>query len=627
MKSIVYVLLLSVFLFSKELPLDSLLQEYEESESLYKKTKKESAGYLLVYSRVDLERMQAFHLRDVLKTVRVYNMQVNSTGAVGILNAGAGASSMAPIKLYIDDFEVSTVVQRNALDMYGEMDIYFVDHIEIYQGGSSIAFGNEPGSMVIKLYSKDPSRENSRSAQLSIDSNMGSSTRAVDAGIVGKYNYLFYANAEKLSYDTYKLNNQELSRDGKRYQLHFKVSKDDDFAVETDGIVNKTDMFKGFGTAPTGKDLNRAFGYINAIKYFPNNLELSISATQEVKEAHNTDANGIKLTDRTSTSELNTKVRSNTYKSAIKKKITADNSDLLIGAEVQRKVFDVKRYKGLNSPKIYGPDKLDVYMLYLEELYNLNKNNLLAFSAKLDRYEDSFDKNSNEYSLRLGYIGLLNNEWSTKIFAIRRYVYPSIFQTSISPTSYEVNPTLESSSIDMISGELEYNTDANRLVFGAAYKETDDAIALQKDPATKMKMYDNKEATIYFHRYYLRGEHYFNIDNKVIIEGFKAYKDTYGSPASGGLIQLFNTMGKFNIYNELVYREDITVDYGMGDVKTDASYDYTLGISYSINRHLKVKAKGENLLDKATVSQLDPQGLLEVPAIERRGTLTMEYTF
>lgn len=628
MRSFFLLLLLTSLLSSEELLLNDLLKEYEDSASLYKKTKKESAGFLLIYSRADLDRMQAYSLKDVLKTVRIYTMQINGTGAIGVINSGSDKTSMPPLKLYIDGFEVSTVVQRNALDMYGDMDIYFVDHIEIYQGGSSIAFGNEPGSMVIRLYSKDPKRENSTSVELGVDTKSGANLRAIDAGTIGELNYLFYANYTKTQFDKYSRNTQELSRDGVRYQAHFKISKEDDFSVELDGIINKNDIFNGFGTAPTGGDSTRAFGYINAIKYFPANVEVSISATQESKEVLNTDVGNIILADGSGgiSSDIYIHVNSNTYKTAIKKKIISGNSDLLLGAEIQKKVFSVKNYKGFSTPITFGPDKVNIYMLYLEELYNINKNHLLTFSAKYDRYENSFDKNSNEYSFRAGYIGMLNNNWSTKVFTIRRYIYPSAIQTSFTPPSYTANPDLESSNIDMYNGEIEYMSSKNRLVFGFAYKEIEDAIALEQVSPGK-KMYVNKDSTIDFHRYYLRGEHHFNLDNKIILELFKGFKDIDGSPDSGALLQTFNTFGKFDIYNELVYRSGITLNYGMGAFDIDPSYDYTLSVAYNMSKHLSIKAKGENLLDKAIASPIDPAGLIQVPAIERRGILTMEYTF
>ena len=632
MKVLFLLTLLTSLLFSQELMLDNLLKEYEDSESLYKKTKKESAGYLLVYSRADLDKMQAYSLRDVLKTIRLYTTQLNRTGSVGIINSGAGRTSMPPLKLYIDDFEISTVVQRNALDMYGDMDIYFVDHIEIYQGGSSLAFGNELGSMVIRLYSKDPSRENSTSVQLGVDSKSGANLRAVDAGTMGELNYLLYANSAKTEYDKHTIYNSGnpyiLSRDGVRYQAHFKISKDDDFSVELDGIVNKVDIFAGFGPAPTGGDTTRAFGYINAIKYFPDNLEVSISASQEDKEAYNTDAVGIPLMDGSGSSskDLHMHVSSNTFKTSIKKKIVSGASDLLLGAEIQKKVYKMKNYDGFSTDVAVGPDELNIYMLYLEELYNINKNNLLTFSAKYARYENSFNKNDNEYSLRVGYIGLLDNDWSTKVFAIKRYIYPNMVQTSFAPPSYTVSPDLNSSDINMISGEVEYKHDKNRLVLGFAYKEIDNAIALAQVSPGK-KMYINVNETKDFQRYYIRGEHNFNLDNKIIVEAFKAFKEVDGSPDSGALIQLFTSFDKFDIYNELVYRSGVSFDQNMGGYDIDPTYDYTLSVAYNMNKHLSIKAKGENLLDEATDSALDQNGLIQMPAIERRGILTMEYTF
>ncbi len=623
MRIILSLILLIQFLFSQEMLLDDLLKEYEDSASLYKQTKKESAGYLIVYSRADLEKMQAYSLKDVLKTVRMYTMLTNNIGALKFQKVGQGKTAIPPIKLYIDDFEITTVVQANALDMYGDMDIYFVDHIEIYQGGSSIAFGNSPGSMVIRLYSKDPSRENSRSAQLSVDSKAAGNLRAVDAGTMGKYEYLLYASSAKTNYDTYKRNAQELSRDSTKYQAHFKISQKNNFEVELDAIKNIADIFNGFGSAPLGDESARSYGYINATKFFDDNWKISLSASMENKKVCNFDAIGIKLADGSMGNNFKADVFSNTYKAIVEKKIVSGKHDLLIGVEVQQNSFDSKTYEGINITPNYGPNKLDIYMLYLEELYNINEKHLLAFSGKLDYYKDSFSKNSTEYAVRLGYIALINDVWRTKLFFIRRYVYPSMLQKSWSSPNYRPNPNLNSSDIDMITGELEYNDKTYRAVFGYAYKEIDDSIAFN----AKTKEYVNKTNRVYFNRIYLRGEYHFNLDNKTIVEFYKGYKDSYASPGAGALVQFFNTIGKFDIYNELVYRDSYSLNYGAGNVKMDAGYDYTLSVSYPINRDINLKVKGENLLDRASETLIDTQGFIKVQAIERRGILTMEYTF
>ena len=619
MKIIFIITFLSSILFSQEALLENLLNDYEDSSSLYKKTKKETAGFLIVYSRKDLEQMQAFTLLDVLKTIRMNSIQPNQMGSISIINAGAGKTSMPPIKLYIDDFEVSTVTQRNAFDMYGTMDIYFVDHIEIYQGGSSIEFGNEPGSMIIRLYSKNAKRENSSSIEVGIDSKSGGNLRVLDAGTFDGYNYLAYASASRLEYDKYTLNNKELSRDAKSYQAHFKFSQDDNFVIELDGITKKTDIFSGFGVAPIDGKTTKAYGYINAIKYFPNNLEFSISATQEIKEVTNSDAIMIPLSP---TKSIHMNVYSNTYKTALKKRLIDGKNDLYLGIEFQKKKIKVHGFKGINRTPIQGPNETDIYMIFLEDMYNLNKDHIVTFSAKLDRYENN-SKKSNEYSLRLGYAGILNDYFSTKIFATRRYVYPSIFQTSFTPLNYKANPNLNAANIDMISGELEYNQDKMRVVFGFAYKETEGSVAFDKIK----KMFINKKDTVYFHRYYLRNEYKFNYNHKVILEVYKAFKDVYASSDSGALIQIFNTFGKVSVYNELIYRNGYTLDYPIKDVHISKGYDYNLAVSYNINKKLTIKAKGENLLDKAITTPMGRNGEIEVPVTERKALLTMEYTF
>nr|WP_321266490.1 TonB-dependent receptor [uncultured Sulfurimonas sp.] len=623
MKKLFFIFITTACLFAQELMLDNLLQKYEDSESLYKSTKKESAGFLLVYSREDLVAMQAYNLKDILKTVRMYTLQIHNMGIQKLQTAGSGKTSMPPIKLYIDNYEVATSLQNNAIEIYGDMDIYFVDHIEIYQGGSSISLGNQPGSMVIKLYSKTPSRENSSSAQVSIDSKSGGDFRAVDAGTFGDYEYLFYADAAKMNYDKTDRNSQELSRDAKRYQAHFQLSQANNFEIVIDGIKKQTDVFNGFGSAPLGDNNSLSYGYISATKFLKDDLKISLSLAHEVKKVQNSDANGIPLPNSTLGNNFEADVHSNIYKVSIDKKIIHENSDLLLGAQFQQRHFNVHEYKGVNITPNFGPKKLDTYMLYLEELYNINKNHLLSFSAKVDYYKDEFNKDSTEYSLRLGYTALFNNEWSAKLFGIRRPSHQNTLQTSFTPPTYLPNPDLKSSSIDTFSGEIEYNDKKNRALFGYAYKTSNDTIVFDG----VSKKYINAKDTVYFNRIYIRGEHKFDFQNKIIVEYYKAYKDVYASSGSGVLVQAFNKFGKFTIYNELIYREGYSVNYGLTDVNVDEGYEYTLGVIYPVSKNIDIKVKGENLLDMASETSIDPLEEVKVPATEKRVLLTMEYTF
>ncbi len=133
-------------------------------------------------------------------------------------------------------------------------------------------------------------------------------------------------------------------------------------------------------------------------------------------------------------------------------------------------------------------------------------------------------------------------------------------------------------------------------------------------------MYENASFISQYQRTYIRAEHQFDLDNKITLEWYKKYAEKYVSPGDGALLQLFNKIGAFDIYNELVYR----ANYETMDIKIDKGFDYTLGVIYPVNKHLLVKLKGENLLNEAT--QI-PIGDLKIPAMETRYRATMEYTF
>ena len=579
---------------------------------------------LIVYSREDLDAMQAYSLKDVLKTIRMSNLLVSNIGAFQLKKSGQGKNATPAIKVYIDNYELTTVLQSNALDMYADMDIYFVDHIEVYQSGSSFAFGNMPGNMVIRLYSKDPSRENSSSVSLNVDNKNSYNIRAIDASTFGDdYNYLIYAEKKKTNYKEYNNKGYILSRDTISSQAHFKISKKGDFDVEVDAIGIDADIFSGLGLAPIGGYNKKSYGYINLTKYFDNDIKLSLSTSIENKDIESIDDKGIMFYDGTVSKYFSASAASNTYKFILEKKIVDGNSDFLIGTQFQRNTINIHNYDADPLVPTFGANRLDIYMLYMEELYNINKNNLLAISGKIDYYRDSLSQTHTDYSARIGYISYLTKDLKTKLFLNTLYSLPTMIQTSYSAAVFEVNPQLDDSRMSIMSAEVEYKKGKNNLVFGYTYKVSDDTIVFDK----LNKIYVNSKDTMYFNRYYIRDEYKLDINNKVLFEYYDGYNDPYASPNSGVLVQIFTKIDKFNIYNELLYRNGYSYDYGAGMVDIDDGYDYTLALGYEYNKNIQIKLKGENLLDRAIESVIDPRGLIKVPSIERRVFLNMEYTF
>lgn len=620
MKFFVLILLFITFVYADEFNLDNLLKKYQDAESLYKKTKQENAGFLITYSREDLEQMQAYKLKDVLKTIRLYTMQINNFGISEIKTVGASSKNLMPLKLYIDDFEITSFIKENPLAMYENMDIYFIDHIEIYQGGSSIAFGNEVGSMVIRLYTKDPKKENSKSFQISVDSRNSVDNRIFDAGIFKDYKYLAYVDISNEKFKKYNLNDHTLSKDLKRYQTHFKLSKENNFDVEFNGILNDGDSFKGFGTSPSDDNkLKKSYTNINFTKYFTNNLKFSTSISGENSKATLHDDIGFILSDNSLAKNFDFNIHSRIYKISLEKKISLKKHDILIGTQFLEKRLKIDEYKIDNKDLILNTNKVKTYMLYFEDMYNLNENNLLSLSGKVDRYINTTIKNTTEYSARLAYINILNDNWKYKVFLTRRYIYPSNIQNSFTMPVYNANKNLESAKVKMLAGELEYKDDKYRILFGYAYKEIDKAFIVNMFK----KQYENKDGTVYFRRAYIKSEYNFNIYNKIVAEVFKGYKKVYNSSSSGLLIQLFNKIGKFSLYNELIYRSG----YSISNIKIDAGYDWTMSVAYPLTKQINLKLKGENILDKASKSLIDINTEFLAPSVESKMIMTMEYTF
>ena len=618
MKISILLILFTTILLSQENTFDALLDKYRDSKELYLQTKKESAGHIAIYSRSDLDKMQAYTLNDVLKTLRMFNVQIDSIGRKTLIKSGANALINNPVKIYIDSYELNSATLGNPLAQYEKMGLYFIDHIEIYQGANPISFGNEPASIIIKLYTKKPSRENATSAQISIDTKASTNLRVVDARVIDDYSYLINLDASKNNFKKYHTNGYEFSKDGARGQLYFKFTKKDDYSINIGATKEKYDSFKGFGKAPTGGNVNAENIYIQFIKYFKNGINLTASASTENLFTQMSDENGVVLPNGITMKNIEGEISTDVYNVSLKKKYTKENNDLLIGLDIKEKHFNVERFKSNNIsyPMFTQLDKIDIYMAYFENLYNYDENNLITLSAKIDRYENNFSTSSTEYIYRVGYVGIYDKTWTFKIFGLKSYDYPIFRQTTFSP-NYKVNPYLTSADITSITSEIIYKTDNITTYFSYGGGTKKNAIVFSK---TQNK-YINKTGKNRFTRAYIRTEYNFNANNKIMIEYYKLFKETYASSGYGGLVQIFNKIGKFDIYNELIYRSGYT---SIDKIDMPSSYNYSLGVTYRLNKKTEIKLKGENLLDKSLEVPLNGAN---IASSERKGILSLEYTF
>lgn len=621
-KILLFLFVVSSLLYAKEATLDSLLSEYRDVNELSNETKELKNGNVIVYSRSDLDKMQAYTLNDVLKTIRIYTLMATKFGSTGLVKSPYSEKTISSIKVYIDSYEVTSLTEGTGMNQFGKMGLNYIDHIEIYQASNAIAFNGEPGTMVIKLYTKDPSRENVASIQASLDSRGGGRTQLIEAKSFDDYTYLADIDLNNYNFREYALpDGSELSRDGRRAQLYLNLAKKNDFKIELGSTIEKDNLFSGFGKSIDDGELYTKSYYVQFTKYFDNNIKLILNATCEKVEISNSDSMGFLLKDRSIAKFLEVSTDADTYNAILEKQLKYGDNNLLFGTQLKLRTFSLNDIKSNGIDKkqdlTIGPRDLNIYMLYFEDEYSINSDNILTFGAKLDTYDNHQTATSTQNVLRVAYLHRIDERTNIRAFIQKGYFYPLFSDTTFSPL-YFTNPNLKSVKSQVSKVELEKNIGNLTLTLGGGESDSKDSISY--NPA--INTYVNNPQKASFWQYNMSSTYRFNADNKVIAEYFKSYKDGEEySPNNGGLFQLYNRVGKFDIYNEFIYRSSYIGVYGQ---KINTGLDYTAGAIYHYSKKLDFKLKGENLFDRA--SQIGVNGLKVAP-YDRRAILTMEYSF
>lgn len=358
MKYFAILSLLLSLLFANESNLDDLLSKYRKANELHIETKDEKAGHVIIYSRSDLDKMQAYTLNDVLKTIKLFTLKNTSFGFTSLVKTPYSENSMPSIKIFINSYELSSVTTGSGLAQFGKMGLNHIDHIEIYQASNAVAFHGVSGNMVIRLYTKDPSRENATVAQASTDSKGGVRAQVIDAQSFDEYSYLANADISKNKYDKKtNPNGNVYSRDGERGQFYFNFAKKDDYTIEVGGAVEEYDLYSGFSNSIAGGDINSKYIYLNFKKQFSKNIELILSTTYETVEITNLDSSGIKLFDGSLSNSLVVKNGSYTHDIVLKKRDTYKENNFLYGLQIKRKGFSLDSFQsnGIEKSVILGP--------------------------------------------------------------------------------------------------------------------------------------------------------------------------------------------------------------------------------------------------------------------------------
>ncbi|RLA60111.1 MAG: hypothetical protein DRQ78_09835 [Epsilonproteobacteria bacterium] len=605
--------------------MDELLDTFVHNSDLSEKTKLANAGNVTVITREEIERRQARNLRDILKSLSLLNY---AESRFGIPDPDYLASSYPfssnSIRIYIDDQEVSTAAYGSGLFHLGDIDIGFVDHIEVYTLNPSFEHSTEPARFLIKLYSKDAKRDKGAKVSVSAGSRGFNQESAQYANTVDDVSYFSYASRTADKRERHKSFDVSLSRDQERYFIFNKISTKTQ-NLQLHAIKNSKDTFMGISNDGRTKKATINTRYLH-IGYENTAIEnFKFSTIYENGKVENDYANDFREL------RYNVKDKILTINAQYKYDKIKDN-ELIIGAKYRYKNFTVSDFHFNNIP--FPPadyDTQEITSFYIEDQYTLNSQWLLSLGGQFGKINNNASIKDQDMSMaRLGLV-YSNEHWVAKTFLHRSSFFPEpyLYVDTLARTDQE---SIEPEMIHNITQEFEYKQDdyTLRTVLGYSYKE--DALIIKSGALQNKDSSESEFFALLEHQYIYDKHntlnanfsyiHSRNIDTNELSDGLDEYKV---------VLQLLSHYDKFSIFNELIYNHNSAIE--------DHFLDYSAGIKYQYSQSLVLSLKGENIFDTAredyfergernlSTGKWDTFEPLYIAPIDQKIYFTMEYFF
>lgn len=605
--------------------LDALLRLYKSESELSKKTKDENAGNLIIYTREDLERMQVETLQDLFKSDRYFRYIENRRGEPDPLNADPLSYSSRAIKIYLNNTELAIPIAGTGIMLFGNMEMDFIDHVEIYQGFPSFEFAIEPALVIIKLYTKTPKKDAGSRIKVLASPNGANKENIYTADISeNDIRYFLYANHSDNIRDKYKLEDKTLKRDTHTNHFYGSFAKDD-YKLEFNALNSKQDEFLGGLPYAVPKDADKSTNYLNTSfsAKFLQDKTLSFQASYLYMDAeYNAEYSPALAPSLGGYSTYNQSADSQAFTALLKKEYNLDKNTLSIGTQYRYKQFNFNDLKldDVITPTSQKYNKEDIYSVFLEDAFSLTQSDLLSLSIMVQYYERNKDmKSESPLQLRLSYIKSTDS-FLAKTFLSRQEFVPEPYMTAQENVG---NPDLTTEIYKAVTQEFSHTTPRtfSRVTF--AYTRITNAIFTSIDGVMQNS---NKDTNIYAAslelKYFFRENDQLFLQADVLkLEGTDALLD---STHYNYVIRMLNSFSKLNIFNELV----INKGYRGGQI----AYDYSLGAKYSLTQDLHVAIRGNNIFDtgleREYIYSLTPTTkTITVPVIEQQLMLSLEYLF
>ena len=618
--------------------IDELLDQYRLDSDLSKQTIDESQGFLTLYTRDDIERMQARRLKDLLKTVRFFKYDENMFGQPDMLHVDPITYMSDPIRVYVNDHEIYSGYVGSGLFLYGDIDLGFVDHVEIYNGASSIEVNTEPALMIVKLYSKEAERENGYRLEATAGSRGSNTQNGSAAYLFETFSMFAYLDRTEAMRETYDHKGHTLSKSYCAHHLFANIETENHH-LDLEFYQKRSDPFLSgsmFAT-PNQGETNIRMGRMALTSYFQERslvLDLSYWHGNYYSDFHSdgtlwsTNLADLLLQKDHLVSETEDDVGS----IKLSKRFHVGEHRLQVGALWRYKAIDMKRQERNGASVL--PNKTcyeaSIYSAYVQDRYLFDDEQLLIGAAKINRYDNDLYPKAVEkttYQGRLGYI------YNGRGLGLKAFAEHSEFlgeQFLLLSTNLDSDTLVKT---DTISFEAKYAAgeqtgaffvNAGRIssdqISGTLTGIDQDALGVGADYRYDFDSFNKFQAQYFFN--YVEDTGYF-------------------SRAHGAFARLLNTWGQWDVFNEAVFRvsqdseiANLTQQPGM-----KSGVDYSVGLRYRFHPDAVLSVKGTNIFHSAPQSRYlyvdnsDPNpynwtfDTLYIAPVDREFTVGMEWRF
>jgi len=582
--------------------LEVLLNELAQKDDLSVHTKKESGGYLTIFTRQDLDRMKIHSFKELIEKIPFQRYNEDARGRSAPYYEPYQLNDPSRIRIFINDRELISPLFGGGLQIAGQMDMAYIDHIEVYMGIPSYDISIEPSVVVVKAYTKTGKRENTSIIGLSGGSYGASDAYTYKSQDLKDFSYFVYADHRNLKRKKFYNLGSKISRDkdiGNLYaQFTFPKSR-----VEFQAIKTKMDNFIGNSWNITPKNSNTNFEYLN-FGYNYHSIDESLKAFINYSYLKDKYQDGSSLAP-IGLSRIpvypfyalyyssSIDVSEHLLDAQLTKKYKLDNASFLIGFRNRYKKFIFNRYtrNGVDFHLGTNYSSEDIVSIFGEYDYLINSKNRFILSANMERYiENSRVDGEDIPSFRVGHI-YHNDNFTQKSF---------IFYGKFRPTTDELLQN------DIISQGLNHIKSEGTVAISTQsswqYKNSLNTFLIARTYLNDFIYFDgtdfrNNSDKYIFDTASFKTIYSFSDLDKIEFNAWISSND-FGKSSSdrydhkiGGYLALFKNFGKLDTYNSISYM------YGYDGKKPGWNYNAT--ITYPYSKKLTFYLKGENLLNKA----------------------------